>query len=226
MRRGPGPGWPGSEAVFRREAQGWAVLRTAREGPRAPGGERGRRTDFCPTGAPRPTRRTRSSAGEAGGYEPPTRPPRRRRGVEKWGYLTLGRSRRGPQEPTSRARSRLPSILGSRSIRVPCVERSRAEPPRNRRQERGGEPASTTRSARVSRAPHLPHGKHLGSPFAPGSYQPRSRPSKRMNSPHPPHASARRPDTSAFAVFLANVSPPPRVACHPEPTRARRRPAR
>ena len=70
------------------------------------------------------------------------------------------------------------------------------------------------RSARVNRAPHPPHGKPLGSPFAPGSYQSRSHPSKRTISPHPPQASARRPNASA-SVVLTNVSPPPRLVCLP-----------
>ena len=75
------------------------------------------------------------------------------------------------------------------------------------------------------RAPLPPHGKHLGRPVVLGSDRSRSRPSKRTISSHPPHATARRPDASAFAV-LANVPPPPRLVCHLEPIRVRRGPAR
>jgi hypothetical protein len=60
--------------------------------------------------------------------------------------------------------------------------------------------AFITRLARVSCAPHPPHRKRLGRPSAPGSYQSRSRPRKRMISPHPPHASARRPHTSSLVI--------------------------
>jgi hypothetical protein len=117
--------------------------------------------------------------------------------------------RRAGRQPRRRekAHSEHPSL-------AECVGRPKSDPQREDRA-----PAPTTRSARVSRPPHPLHTKLLRRPSASGSNQSLSHHMKTMISPHPQHASARRPDTSTLVMpmtFSSSV-----VAPCPEPNGAR-----
>jgi hypothetical protein len=156
-------------------------------GSRSAGGERRRRS------TPRPTPEHPRGLG---GEEPPKRSPLRRPArPEKGGaYPSEVRPRRS-EANLGRPKPHSIHMSPKHHALAGCAWR-----PRNGSQREDRAPGPTTRSASVRCAPHPLHTKPLGRPSAPDLYQSLSRPRKRMISPHPRHASARRPDIPTLVM--------------------------